>query len=67
MIGGTKVTLGDAIDQIAGDKNVITKKGSTLNAAKTATLILTAKGDVKDPTATQDIRGITILNSKVKC
>ncbi len=64
MIGGTKVTLGDAIDQIAGDKNVITKKGSTLNAAN-GNITLTAKGDVKDPTATQDIRGITILNSKL--
>ena len=56
--------MGDAIDQIAGDKNVITKKGSTLNAAN-GNITLTAKGDVKDPTATQDIRGITILNSKL--
>jgi len=64
MNGGTKVTVGNAIDQIEGDTNVITKKGSNL-IANNGDIILTATGDVKDPTAVQDIRGITVLHSNL--
>lgn len=64
LVGGTKVTIGNAIDQIEGDTNVITKKGSNL-VAKNGNIELIAKGDVKDPMAAQDIRGITVLHSNL--
>ncbi len=64
LIGGTKVTLGTAIDQIENDTNVITKKGSTLTA-RNGNINLRAKGDTVDPLAPTDIRGISILHSKL--
>lgn len=64
MIGGSKVTLGTAVEQVAGDKNVITKKGSTLTA-KNGNIKLWAKGDTKDPADSADLRGVSILHSKL--
>lgn len=64
MIGGSKVTLGTAIEQAAGDTNVITKKGSALTA-KNGNIKLWAKGDTVDPTDPSNTKGVTILHSKL--
>ncbi len=64
MIGGSKVTLGTAIEQAEGDKNVITKKGSTLTA-NNGNIKLWAKGDTVDPTDPSNTKGVFVLHSKL--
>ncbi len=59
MHGKSGVTIGDVIEQQAGDTNVITKKGSNLNAAN-GTITLTADGAVAN-----DIKGVTIIASNL--